>query len=74
MIVTRVVLALIGAIFLTGCASSSYYTVKRVDVPGTCMTTMPERDLLLGVALSGGGSRAGAAADARARAGAAAAD
>ena len=58
MIVTRVVLALIGAVFLTGCASSSYYTVKRVDAPGTCMTTMPERDLLVGVALSGGGSRA----------------
>ena len=64
MIVTRVVLALIGAVFLTGCASSSYYTVKRVDAPGTCMTTMPERDLLVGVALSGGGSRAALFAEA----------
>src|SRR6267142_4616572 len=64
MIVTRVVLALIGAVFLTGCASSSYYTVKRVDAPGTCMTTMPERDLLMGVALSGGGSRAALFAEA----------
>jgi hypothetical protein len=64
MIVTRVVLALIGTVFLTGCASSSYYTVKRVDAPGTCMTTMPERDLLVGVALSGGGSRAALFAEA----------
>ena len=64
MIVTRVVLALIGAVVLTGCASSSYYTVKQVDVPGTCMTTMPERDLLVGVALSGGGSRAALFAEA----------
>jgi hypothetical protein len=64
MIVTRVVLALIGAVFMTGCASSSYYTVKRVDAPGTCMTTVPERDLLVGVALSGGGSRAALFAEA----------
>src|SRR5262244_1393633 len=53
MAVKRLVLAIVGAVFITGCASSSYYTVKRVDTPGTCVTTMPERDLLLGVALSG---------------------
>jgi hypothetical protein len=56
MIAMRV--ALVCAVFLAGCASSHYYTVKRVDVPGSCMTTVPDRDLLLGVALSGGGSRA----------------
>jgi hypothetical protein len=64
MITTRVALAIIGAVFLTGCASASYYTVKRVDAPGPCMTTVPERDLLLGVALSGGGSRAALFAEA----------
>src|SRR5499426_4596725 len=55
---TRVALVLVGALLLTGCASAHYYTVKPVDAPGSCMTTVPERDLLLGVALSGGGSRA----------------
>jgi Patatin-like phospholipase len=60
----RVALALVCAAFLTGCASSHYYTMKRVDVPGSCMTTVPDRDLLLGVALSGGGSRAALFAEA----------
>ena len=58
MIGTRVALALVGALFLTGCASAHYYTVKPVDAPGPCMTTVADRDILLGVALSGGGSRA----------------
>ena len=58
MIGIRAALALVGAVFLTGCASASYYTVTRVDAPGSCVTTVPEHDLLLGVALSGGGSRA----------------
>ena len=58
MIVTRVALGLVGAALLVGCASAHYYTVKPVEAPGPCMTTVPERDLLLGVALSGGGSRA----------------
>ena len=61
---TRVALALLCTALLTGCASSHYYTVKRVDVPGPCMTTVPDRDLLLGVALSGGGSRAALFAEA----------
>jgi hypothetical protein len=64
MTVMRVVLAVVGAVLISGCASSSYYTVKRVDAPGTCMTTAPQRDLLLGVALSGGGSRAALFAEA----------
>jgi hypothetical protein len=62
MIAMRAVL--ICAVFLAGCASSSYYTLKRVDGPGTCQTTAPARDLLLGVALSGGGSRAALFAEA----------
>ena len=51
-------IALVGAMILAGCASASYVTMKRVDTPGPCMTDVPARDLLLGVALSGGGSRA----------------
>jgi Patatin-like phospholipase len=58
MIGMRVALALVGAIFLAGCASAQYYTFKRVDMAGPCQTTVPDRALLLGVALSGGGSRA----------------
>jgi hypothetical protein len=57
MVGMRVALALVGAVLLAGCASASYVTVKPVDSPGPCMTDVPARDLLLGVALSGGGSR-----------------
>ncbi|MGH7301705.1 MAG: patatin-like phospholipase family protein [Candidatus Rokuibacteriota bacterium] len=60
----RMLLALVGMVFMAGCASSSYYTLKRVDGAGPCQTTAPERDLLLGVALSGGGSRAALFAEA----------
>lgn len=60
----RVALALVGMAFLTGCASAHYYTLKRVDAAGPCTTTVPDRDLLLGVALSGGGSRAALFAEA----------
>jgi hypothetical protein len=56
--------ALVSAVFLAGCASSSYYTLKRVDGAGSCQTAAPTRDLLLGVALSGGGSRAALFAEA----------
>lgn len=58
MIGSRVVLALVCAGLLAGCASSNYYTVKQADAAGPCLSTVPDRDLLLGVALSGGGSRA----------------
>ena len=34
------------------------FRVKRADAVASCQTAVPERDLLLGVALSGGGSRA----------------
>src|SRR5262245_4169725 len=64
MIGIRVGLALVSALFLAGCASASYVTVKRAETPGPCMTDVPARDLLLGVALSGGGSRAALFAEA----------
>jgi len=64
MIRMRLMLALVGTLSLAGCASAHYYTVKPVEAPGPCMTTVPERDLLLGVALSGGGSRAALFAEA----------
>ena len=56
----RITLALVCAVVLTGCASSHYYTLKPVDVNArpSCQVSVPDRDLLLGVALSGGGSRA----------------
>jgi hypothetical protein len=46
------------AFLLTGCASASYYTVPRAETAGACEETVPEHDVLLGVAISGGGSRA----------------
>ena len=46
------------AVLLSGCASAHYYPVPRADAIGGCATPVPERDVLIGVALSGGGSRA----------------
>ena len=48
----------LGAVFLTGCASAHYVPLTRADTVGDCQVTVPERDLHIGVALSGGGSRA----------------
>ena len=64
MIWLRVALAPVGAVLLAGCANAHYVTVKRVDTPGPCMTDVPVQNLLLGVALSGGGSRAALFAEA----------
>src|SRR5262245_62961017 len=64
MIWMRVALALVGAVLLTGCASASYISVKKTDTPGPCVGDVPARDLLFGVALSGGGSRAALFAEA----------
>jgi hypothetical protein len=64
MIGVRVVLAIICVVVLAGCASSSYIKMTRVDAAGPCQTTVPSRDSLLGVALSGGGSRAALFAEA----------
>ena len=60
----RVALALVGAVLLAGCASASYVTVKETNTPGACVGDAPPRDFLLGVALSGGGSRAALFAEA----------
>ncbi len=51
-------LVLLALILLAGCASSHAYPVKRADAVVPCQMPVPERALLLGVALSGGGSRA----------------
>jgi Patatin-like phospholipase len=55
---TRVVLGLVCGLLLAGCASATAFRVNRSDVIGPCQTKVPDRDVLLGVALSGGGSRA----------------
>ncbi len=60
----RLAFALVGTVFLAGCASASYVTVKRVDTPGPCMMDVRSQNILLGVALSGGGSRAALFAEA----------
>jgi hypothetical protein len=54
----RGVLGLCVALLLSGCASAHYFPVPRADAIGGCQTPVPERDTLIGVALSGGGSRA----------------
>jgi hypothetical protein len=58
MVWRHAVVALAVTIGLTGCATARYLPVNRADEIGACRTTVPERDLLVGVALSGGGSRA----------------
>jgi hypothetical protein len=64
MIGQRIGVGLVCAVFVTGCASSYYITVKQVDAVGPCQMAVPERDVFLGVALSGGGSRAALFAEA----------
>ena len=54
----RIAVGFVCMMLLTGCASSHAYSVKRADAVVPCQMAAPERDLLLGVALSGGGSRA----------------
>ncbi len=48
----------LGAVVLTGCASSVAIRVPQAGPDTACVTPAPERDVLVGVALSGGGSRA----------------
>jgi len=55
---SRVGLGLVCALAFTGCASATAFRVTRADVMGPCQTAVPDRDVLFGVALSGGGSRA----------------
>src|SRR5215470_6844410 len=58
MIGQRIALGITCVLVMTGCASAHYVTVKPAAAIGPCQTTVADRDLLLGVALSGGGSRA----------------
>jgi hypothetical protein len=54
----RAPVAMLSLLLFAGCASSHAIAVKRADSRVACHTSVPERDMLLGVALSGGGSRA----------------
>jgi patatin-like phospholipase len=58
MIRQRITFGIACIVILSGCASSHYYVLKNAETVGPCQTTVPEHDLFLGVALSGGGSRA----------------
>src|SRR5215510_16157445 len=49
---------LLGALVLTGCASAVAIRVPQAGPETACVTPAPTRELLVGVALSGGGSRA----------------
>ena len=53
-----IAVALLAVALLTGCASSRAYIVKPADTVVSCQTPVSEHGTLLGVALSGGGSRA----------------
>jgi hypothetical protein len=54
----RAGVVLLGALVLTGCASALAVRVPRAGPDTACITPAPDRDVLVGVALSGGGSRA----------------
>jgi hypothetical protein len=43
---------------LTGCASAVAIRVPQAGTDAACVTPAPDREILVGVALSGGGSRA----------------
>src|SRR5688572_17716320 len=45
-------------LLLTGCASAIPVELPRVGSSTSCITPAPDADLLVGIALSGGGSRA----------------
>ena len=60
----RVTAWLACVLLLAGCASAHYYKLPHADVIGPCQASVPEHDLMIGVALSGGGSRAALFAEA----------
>jgi len=57
-LVKGMALLLACALLATGCATAVAYRAPVAGPQTTCVTPAPERDLLVGVALSGGGSRA----------------
>jgi len=54
----RVAVEVVCLVFLAGCASTRAYTATRADATLPCAMPVPERNPLVGVALSGGGTRA----------------
>jgi hypothetical protein len=61
--IERVLCSRAGAVFLsalvlTGCASAVAIRVPQAGPDTACVTPAPAREVLVGVALSGGGSRA----------------
>ena len=58
MIGARVLIGVLCMAVLAGCASAHVITVKRADPVVSCGMPAPTGETLLGVALSGGGSRA----------------
>ena len=54
----RAGVVLLSALMLTGCASALVVRVPQAGPETACITLAPDRDVLVGVALSGGGSRA----------------
>jgi hypothetical protein len=54
----RAGVVLLGALVLTGCASAVAIRVPKAGPDTACITPAPDREVLVGVALSGGGSRA----------------
>jgi len=57
-LVTGLALWLACALLATGCATAVAYRAPMAGPQTTCVTPAPERDLVVGLALSGGGSRA----------------
>ncbi len=49
---------LLCALLATGCVSAFPYHAPKAGLEPTCIAPAPDRDLLVGVAMSGGGSRA----------------
>ena len=54
----RAALVLLGALVLTGCASAVAVRLPPAGPDSACVTPAPDHEVLIGVALSGGGSRA----------------
>ena len=57
-LVRGLALGLACALMATGCATAVAYRAPVAGPQTTCVTPAPDRDLVVGVALSGGGSRA----------------
>jgi hypothetical protein len=54
----RAAVVLLAALLLTGCASAVAIRVPKAGLDTACITPAPDREVLVGVAISGGGSRA----------------